>query len=51
MMQDHAQSPAHEHGTMDISAQEKTFEGFIRFMTYGTVVVLLLLIFLALTTL
>ena len=35
-------------GTMDIRAQEKTFAGFIKFTTYTTVAILLVLIFLAL---
>ncbi len=36
-------------GTMDIRTQEKTFAGFIKFTTYTTVVIFLVLIFLALT--
>ncbi len=36
-------------GTMDIRTQEKTFAGFIKFTTYTTVVILLVLIFLALS--
>ena len=35
-------------GSMDIRAQEKTFVGFISFLKWGTIVVLLVLIFLAL---
>ena len=35
-------------GTMDIRTQEKTFAGFIKFTTYTTVAILLVLIFLAL---
>ncbi len=38
----------HEHGKMDITAQEKMFENFISFVTKGTIIVLLLLVFLAL---
>ncbi|MBL4928283.1 aa3-type cytochrome c oxidase subunit IV [Fuscibacter oryzae] len=39
----------HKPGTMDIRTQEKTFAGFIKFTTYTTVVILLVLIFLALS--
>ncbi len=39
----------HEHGTMDIEVQEKTFEGFMRWVTNGTIVVILLIILLAIT--
>lgn len=38
----------HVPGSMDIRAQEKTFEGFIRFVTWGSVIVVLVLIVLAL---
>ncbi|NYS23718.1 aa3-type cytochrome c oxidase subunit IV [Rhodobacteraceae bacterium 2376] len=38
----------HEHGKMDITAQEKTFEGFIRFVVWGTAISIGVLIFLAL---
>ena len=37
----------HEPGTMDISEQEKTFAGFMRWVTNGTIVTLLILVFLA----
>ena len=36
-------------GTMDTRGQEKTFAGFVRFVSYATVVIFLVLIFLALT--
>jgi hypothetical protein len=36
-------------GTMDIRTQEKTFAGFIKFTTYTTVVIFVVLIFLALS--
>ncbi|KGJ01817.1 cytochrome C oxidase subunit IV [Paracoccus sphaerophysae] len=39
----------HEHGTMDSSAQQRTFEGFVRFMTWSAVLTILVLVFLALT--
>lgn len=38
---------AHEHGKMDIKAQEDAFNGFISFMTRSTVVVIIALILLA----
>ena len=38
----------HEPGKMDISEQEKTFEGFVKFVIWGTVISLGILVFLAL---
>jgi hypothetical protein len=38
----------HKHGEMDISAQEKTFDGFVSFSVRTTVVILVALVFLAL---
>lgn len=38
----------HETGSMDIRAQEKTFEGFVKFVTWSVVVILGVLVFLAL---
>jgi len=38
----------HKHGSMDISAQEKTFEGFIKMVTRGTILTIAVLIFMAL---
>lgn len=38
----------HKHGEMDISTQEKTFEGFVSFTTYTVVGILVFLVFLAL---
>jgi hypothetical protein len=35
-------------GTMDITVQEKTFDGFMRMVTRGAIVIIALLIFLAL---
>ncbi|RAZ86374.1 aa3-type cytochrome c oxidase subunit IV [Cereibacter johrii] len=48
-MADHSH-PAHGHvaGSMDITEQEKTFAGFIRLVTWGCVVIVAALIFLAL---
>nr|WP_269429081.1 aa3-type cytochrome c oxidase subunit IV [Paracoccus sanguinis] len=42
-------APHHEHGTMDIVEHERTFDGFVRFMTWSAVLTILVLIFLALT--
>ncbi len=38
----------HKHGEMDITVQEKTFDGFISWVTKGTVVIIVALILLAL---
>jgi Ni,Fe-hydrogenase I cytochrome b subunit len=38
----------HKHGSMDTSVQEKTFDGFIRIVTWGSVVSIGILIFMAL---
>ena len=38
----------HKHGSMDTKVQEKTFEGFVRFVTWGAVISIGILIFLAL---
>lgn len=38
----------HKHGEMDISVQEKTFEGFTKMVTYGAVISICVLIFAAL---
>ncbi len=38
----------HKHGEMDISAQEKTFEGFMSMVTKTTIAILVVLVFLAL---
>ena len=45
----HGKSVEHKPGTMDIRAQEKTFAAFIRFVTWGTIISVLVLIFLALS--
>lgn len=37
----------HKHGEMDITSQEKTFEGFIRWSKNVAIVSILILIFLA----
>jgi hypothetical protein len=38
----------HKHGSMDIKTHEKTFEGFIRMVTWGAGISIAVLIFLAL---
>lgn len=38
----------HEHGKMDVTEQERTFANFISFVTKSTIVILLILVFLAL---
>lgn len=38
----------HEHGKMDITAQQQTFAGFIRALVVSAIVVAVVLIFLAL---
>lgn len=47
-MADHSHS-AYQHGSMDIRVQERTFAGFIRWITWSVVVILFLLILLALS--
>ena len=38
----------HKHGSMDIAEQEKTFDGFMKWVTWGAIIVIAVLIFLAL---
>jgi hypothetical protein len=38
----------HEHGNMDIEDQKKTFEGFVKFVTWSVILIVAFLIFLAL---
>lgn len=38
----------YKHGSMDISGQRKTFDGFLWFVTRGAVISILILIFMAL---
>lgn len=35
----------HKHGEMDISVQEKTFDGFIKYVTWGAIISILILVF------
>lgn len=39
---------AHEHGKMDITTQQKTFDGFIKFTVWGAAISIAILIFMAL---
>ena len=39
----------HEHGTMDVTEQEKTFDGFIKWTVWTLAIIGVVLIFLALT--
>jgi len=39
----------HEHGKMDVTSQQKTFEGFMRWVVNGTIVIIVILLLLALT--
>jgi Bacterial aa3 type cytochrome c oxidase subunit IV len=47
-MAGHDKTPEHKHGSMKTTTQEKTFEGFIRFVTWGIGISIAVLIFLAL---
>lgn len=38
----------HKHGEMDISVQEKTFDGFIKMATRGSIIIIVALVLLAL---
>ncbi len=38
-----------EHGTMDVTEQEKTFNGFVKWSGYTTLLIFIVLAFLALT--
>ncbi len=50
-MADHSHGDAADHkvGSMDIRAQEKTFDGFIRMTIWGAVISILVLIVMALS--
>lgn len=39
----------HKQGNMDIKEQEKTFAGFMRMVSWGGVIIVAILIFMALT--
>jgi uncharacterized membrane protein YvbJ len=38
----------HKHGKMDIGVQQKTFDGFMKTVTWSSVAIILVLIFIAL---
>ncbi len=38
----------HQHGDMNIRDHERTFDGFVRMVTWAVIVILLVLVFLAL---
>lgn len=48
MASPHGNQPPHQHGTMDITEQEKTFAGFLRAAVWVGAVAIGILIFLAL---
>lgn len=48
MAEHHRDVAEHKHGEMEISEQEKTFAGFIKFSIWTTVIIIVVLIFLAL---
>jgi hypothetical protein len=37
----------HEHGTMNTDTQEKTFDGFVTFVTRASIAIIAILIFMA----
>lgn len=37
----------HKHGEMDTTNQEKTFDGFVKFMAWSAIIVIVVLILLA----
>lgn len=37
----------HEHGNMEVEDHEKTFEGFVKIVTWSSILILLFLVFLA----
>ncbi len=40
----------YKHGEMDITVQEKTFDGFIKFATWSVVVIIGIILFMAIFT-
>ncbi|MGB4826715.1 MAG: aa3-type cytochrome c oxidase subunit IV [Paracoccaceae bacterium] len=38
----------HQHGSMDIRTQEKTFHGFVRLVSWAVFIIFLILVFMAL---
>ncbi|MEL6996642.1 MAG: aa3-type cytochrome c oxidase subunit IV [Paracoccaceae bacterium] len=39
----------HEHGSMDVTEQEKVFAGFMRWTVYALIIIFIALAFMALT--
>ena len=37
----------HKHGEMDVTVQERTFAGFVSWITRATIIILVFLVFLA----
>lgn len=48
-MATHHEVTEHKHGTMDITEQQKTFGGFIKAVTWVSIISIVVLIFMALT--
>jgi len=40
----------YKHGEMDITVQEKTFDGFVKFVTWSVVVIIGIVLFMAIFT-
>ncbi len=38
----------HEHGKMDISEQERTFDGFVKMIAWGAAISILVIVFIGL---
>ncbi len=47
-MKEDTQLVDHKHGEMDIQVQQKTFDGFVKYVTWSVVVIIGVLIFTAL---
>ena len=44
----HTDMTEHKHGNMDTEVQQKTFEGFVKVVTWTVIVIIATLIFIAL---
>lgn len=49
MATQHDQSRTHVHGQMNIREQQRTFDGFVRFMTWAAILSCAVLAFMALS--
>ena len=47
MADDHDRRAEHEHGTMDVSEQERTFAGFMTFTMRAVLAIVVILVLLA----